>query len=263
MMKYVKSILTFLLIFVVMLGFLPAQAQEEFVTLDRIVQVNDTQIVLEFSEPVRINTKAPHVDIRVVNQNINWPIRTKDGHYLQWLGNMSYADDKHDRIVWTLREGGLFGLTKIDDILNWNGEMEQFHVGANRVIFDLEDLAFNVDTSMRNGRIDNIVSADGKRYLHPMIPAQPEACHFNITKDYSYRIDASKFESLYNQPQYEGSILFDGSEIEREPIPEDVTVDMVKNDPIIVAAILGGATVFGVLLVVVALVIRKKKGVKS
>lgn len=115
-----NKIIAALLLVVLILACLPVSAQEERVlTLKRAVQVNDTQIVLEFSEPIAINlhqsNRGPYCPVRLVNSSGGTTRFNNEKHllhpqyntHLQWIGSLQFLDSKHDRLIWTLTSSTL------------------------------------------------------------------------------------------------------------------------------------------------------------
>ena len=101
-MKFNKIIAALLLV-VLVLACLPVSAQQERVlTLKRAVQVNDTQIVLEFSEPIAINlhqqNRGPYCPIRLISSSGGTTRFNNEKHLqhpnyntiLQWQGSLRF-----------------------------------------------------------------------------------------------------------------------------------------------------------------------------
>lgn len=265
-----KKILSMLLLVAVLLTGFTVSAAERKLTLDRAVQINDTQIILEFSEPIAINkyqeNVGPFTAIRLLTDG--QPTRINDikslyyGEYLQWAGNLEYVDSKHDRLVWTIYQSAI-GIDTIEEIRNYVGELANYkHLP---MALTVEEYPYDTDHRFVDNAICNVTTRDGAVNLTPTLPSGWEKCNMFIEVDYSYPVDLSATESVVEGISFDRQLLFRGSEINGEdPMDEPVTLPeepmlMLKNEPWIIAAILGGSVVMVVLWFVIALIVRKKR----
>lgn len=266
-----KKILSMLLLVAVLLTGFTVSAAERKLTLDRAVQINDTQIILEFSEPIAINkyqeNVGPFTAIRLLTDG--QPTRISDakslyyGEYLQWAGSLEYVDSKHDRLVWTIYQSAV-GVDTIEEIRNYTGELANYkHLP---MALTLEEYPYDTDHRFVDNAICNVTTRDGSVYLTPSLPSGWEKCNLFIEVDYSYPVDLSATESVVEGISFDRQLLFRGSEIDvTEPVDESVTVPeeepvrVLKNEPWIIAAILGGSVAVFALLLAIALIVRKKR----
>ncbi len=257
-----KKIIVALLLMLTMLACLPVSAAEERkLTLDRVVQINDMQLILEFSEPVAINyhdvNRGPYcaVRIRKANQGVT---RVQSGQYqnqyLQWDGSLQYVDDKHDRLVWTMTTGKI-DANSITDIRNYNGILQDYK--EQLVSFTIEEVPYDQSGGYTNNAIDNVTTEDGEVYLTPTRPAGYEAVNMPIEVNFNYKVDLSNVESVTRPETYDHALLEQGAGTAVEETP--AVAQVVKNDPLILAAILGGGALVCAALIVIAVVIAKKR----
>lgn len=269
-MKFNKIIAALLLV-VLVLACLPVSAQQERVlTLKRAVQVNDTQIVLEFSEPIAINlhqhNRGPFCPIRLISSSGGTTRFNSEKHLqhpnyntiLQWNGSLRFLDNKHDRLIWTLT-GSTLGVESVSDITEYAGDLAEYK--DRRAAFVIEEVPFNEKSVTADMRIDNITTADGEVYLRPTYPSGWERVVVAIEQDFSYKVDPALFESTENEIKFEGGLIDKGEYVEPEPEagPAVTVVEVMQNDPIIIGAILGGCALFGALMIVIAVIVRKKR----
>lgn len=266
-----KKILSMLLLMAVLLTGFTVSAAERKLTLDRAVQINSTQIILEFSEPIAINKYqenfGPWIAIRLLTDG--QPTVVSDakslyyGQHLQWGGSVEYVDSKHDRLVWTINQSAI-GVDTIEEIRNYAGELANYkHLP---MALTLEEYPYDTDHRFTDNAICNVTTRDGSVYLSPTLPYGWEKCNMLIEVDDSYPVDLSATESVVEGISFDRQLLFRGSEVDaKEPVDEPVTVPreepvfMLKNEPRIIAAILGGSVAVFVLLFAIALIVRKKR----
>ncbi len=258
----IKKIIVALLLMLTMLACLPVSAAEERrLTLDRVVQINDMQLILEFSEPVAINyhdvNRGPYcvVRIRKANQGVTRVSGGQyDQQYLQWDGSLQYVDSKHDRLVWTMTNGKI-DANSITDILNYNGYLQNYK--EQLVSFTIEEVPYDQSGGYTNNAINNIPTEVGEVYLTPARPANWESVNMPIEVNFNYDVDLSHVESVARPETYDHALMEQGIGAVVEETP--AMTQVVKNDPLILAAILGGGALVCAALIVVAVVISKKR----
>ncbi len=262
-----KGILAWLVILILCLS-LPISAKERKLTLKRAVQVSDTQIVMEFSEPIAINmhgeNNGPYIAIRVVNSmgdstRLDKKEEVLHANYnqvIQWHGTLNYVDEKHDRLVMTIGTSHAFGLNTISAVRDYEGVLSNYK--DRKVMLVIEEVPFDSTQPMADNKICNITTTDGEVYLTPDWPSGWERVVTPFEVDFNYPIDASKFESKENPYQLAaGTIEKNTVQPEEEPV---IVTQVVQNDPIVIATIFAGGVLVAVLAIVVAVVIRKRKG---
>lgn len=231
----------------------PVQA-EPVLTMDRAVMVNDSQIIMEFSEPVAINllgsNSGPFAAVRLVdNKNFIQTSRDSQAQYLQWLGTLEYVDEKKDRLIFTIGFSRL-GADTVSEIYNREGELAEYR--DLYCCMCLEEKAFDSSVPSYNGLIENVTSLDGERMLCANT-VSADGIYVRLEKDYNYDYDPGAAVSVIDRSIAAGMTLGEGDEAEQIPA-------QVKNDPRIVAAIIGVGVVLAVLLsVTVAIVIKRKE----
>lgn len=173
-------------------GFAVSAADDDDVTIDRIVQINDYQLVLEFSKPIAINvyglSNGPYYAIRLTDARYN--LQKLNGANLQWTGLVTFADDKHDRLVFTISTDR-FGCDSITEIVERAGQLGS--CGSYLTTFAIEEKT--VGGSNTPGVIDNITDLNGFDPLKSN-NANMNGYYATFEKDFSYEIDLSKMESI-------------------------------------------------------------------
>lgn len=259
----VKQIIIALLLAVLLLACLPVSAAEERkLTLDRVVQINDMQLILEFSEPIAINyhdvNRGPYciVRIRKANQGVTRVSGGQyDRQYLQWDGMIQYVDSNHDRLVWTMTSGKI-DANSITDIRNFNGYLQNYK--DQLVSFTIEEVPYDQSGGYTNNAINNITTEDGEVYLTPTRPAGWESVNMPIEVDFNYDVDLSHVEAVTRPETYDFALMEKGT---GQTTQAETAIGIVANNPLVVAAILGGGAVVCVGLIMVAVVITKKRKV--
>lgn len=274
-MKRIK-ICAALLAIVCLLGSvsLSAQAQEvPWLTLDRVVQVSKNQIICEFSEPIAVNItqeKGPFVAIRVVKEGGGGLRRTESNARMEWQFGIQYLDAKRDRLLCTMSTVAL-NLDDISDIINWRGELEKYKDTGVEVRFVIEELPDDT-TNYSDCGVCNITSLDGTKVLLPTYTTGYEAAQELIEVDLNYEFDTSMVSSVIQDTGLSADtiVAMKGSEylaMQAEQggtdRPSVTTVEVVNNDPLVIALLLGGGVLIGgAVLAVVFIVTRKRKVAK-
>ena len=268
-----KKILIVLLIMTLLAG-VCVQAADRKLTLDRAVAISDTQIILEFSEPIAINkyesNYGPWIAIRYVRSD-GGVYRIMDdksphyGTYLQWNGAVNYVDSKHDRLVFTL-QGSVFDVDTLTGIFSYQGKLEEFK--DCNIVICVEEVPFDTAGHYSDNAISNITTRDGEVHLTPTRHVGYEACNIPIEVNYGYRVDLSMMEVTAEKREpisvdYSLVTLADGTEQLEEETDAPTIMDVKKNNPLLVAAILGGGAIVCLGLIVVAVIMNKKRKVVS
>jgi len=268
-MKMKKMIIALLL--VVLLASVCVQASDRKLTLDRAIAISDTQIILEFSEPIAINkyetNSGPFVVVRYVNSG-GGVYRIMDdkspdyGTYLQWTGALNYVDSKHDRLVFTVY-GSVFGVNTLSGIFNYEGKLAEFK--DCNIVMTVEELPYDYGVGhYSDNTICNITTKDGEIYLTPTRHVGYEACNIPIEINHRYPVDLTMMEGTEEKAEpvtYDYSLVTLADGTERFEKETDITsiMDVKKNNPLIVAAILGGSSLVCLGLIVVAVIMSKKR----
>lgn len=262
-----------------------AQAEEEEfreVYLEAAYKVSDTQIVFEFSEPIMINGKAPWVDIRMTDKSgviigVYDEVGNRTGYY-QWNASLQYLNADHDKIVMTLT-GDLYGCDSFSDMLSGNGTFsedakknaeikEKIKNGTYRFLAGMEELYLvNRNEVMNDGMFKNFCAeSDENVYVWPTRLNAGEAIFAWLdeleAKPAGMVVDEALFENMGGKGQnWDFDIMALGTPLEDEEAGGEVlTVTQVKNDPVVIAIILGaGVLVAAVLIVVFVLASKKRK----
>ncbi|MBO5783579.1 MAG: hypothetical protein J6R33_01275 [Clostridia bacterium] len=266
----IKQITAVILLLVLLLAGLPVSAAERKLTLDRAVQISSTQIILEFSEPISIGKmtegRKPAMLLRIVNSSgvLQTITDTKSKNYkanLQWEGTIRYTDSKHDRVVWTLDDDNL-GIKSISDVTEFKGELESFN--KQKVAFVIEEIPVDGSSLSTDNTMCNITTQDGLVYLTPTLPNGREKCILPLEVNLGYRVNLSNTESteelVDSMTNFTAPLIALGDGNFHQAQTEDAQpVRELRNNPMLVAGILGGGAVVLVALLVVSFIILKKK----
>lgn len=244
--------------------------QEDWLTVKRAVQVSKNQIVVEFSEPIAValtQARGPFIALRLVNKGGNAAIKTDDGkEYLQWQFGAQFLDKEHDRLLCTMSTVAA-GVDTIDGIRNFSGALTKY---ANRnwelrlVIEEYPDDRVNYSDC----GVCNITTPDGAKMLFPTHVNGFEAVSVLLERDLSYAFDPKLAESTKVVVGLDADtvVMMDGAEYtamqdEKEPTVQTVvnTVEVLANDPLVIALVLGGSVLVGGLAVVIAVLATKKR----
>ncbi len=257
------------------------QAQEETfreIYLEKAYRVSDTQVVFEFSEPIKINQKAPWMDIRMTNQNgLIVGVYDKAGNrtgYYQWSIDVKYLNADHDKLIFSIR-GEAFGCDTISEILAGNGTYsedakvnadikEKIKNGTYRFLLGMEELYMSSPNEVLNdGMLKNICAEDDENvFVWPTRLDAGEAVHAWLdeleAKPAGLVVDEDLFEGMSGKGQkWEFDVIALGTE-EAEDAPAAIT-KIVKNDPVVIAIILAAGVVAAAVLIVVFVLASKKR----
>lgn len=240
-----------------------ALAEDEPLTCKRAVLIDDYQVVLEFSEPICVNyygvSSGPYYAIRVTDSGYVLS-KTSSGENLQWAGLVRYVDEKHDRLLFTVTYSRL-GIESIPDII----------AGKDALSTDknpLVAMCIEETESPGDSSVYNITSADGKKFLQATRTGGYDGLYAELTKDYSYKIDVSKLESV-PCGRVQAEVYVDKpSEPGTSPAASDVTTaapekSQSKNsNTTLIAVLCGAAAVLAVAAAAVVVISGKSEGKK-
>ncbi len=252
-----------------------AQAEDsDFLTLDRVVQISDTEMILEFSEPVVLNkfqvNRGPYGALRYVNASnaVGYAINqyNVNGDPLQWEGQYMYINEDHSKLLWRITTNRL-GCNTISEIVNISHPDALRSIEKNKLElrFVLEEVPYDQKGITADGKIDNVTTEDGSKYLLPNKPSGWESCIMEVVRDFNYPLDRSKFVGTSSAAQnWDFDVIFKGEGLVVEEEVDGTPVEIVKvlkNDPKVIAMIFGADLVVAALAVLaVVLVLKKKKG---
>lgn len=253
--KWIIALVLILGLFAVAVPVTGTVQAARILTFDRAVQINDYQIVMEFSEPIAINLKqqnsGPYCAIRLVINEKNQFGTSKEGLVLQWKGAIEFADDKHDKLLWTIADSQL-GVVSIPDITNYRGALAEYSEYEAKLC--IEEIPYDTTVPAATGLLDNVTTADGEVHLSANRPTGYDGAYCPIEINYNYPIDLSKTESLVD------SDVNAQIGVSTEPISKQEAADAepkAEYDPLIVAAIFGGSGLVAIALIVIGVVVRK------
>jgi hypothetical protein len=272
-MKTFRLIMALVLVCGLLLG-LPFTAQakdSDLLTLDRVIQISDSELILEFSKPVVLNkfqsNRGPYGALRFVNSSnaVGYAYNKYDvkGDALQWAGTYSYIGDDHSKLLWTINMTR-FGCGTITQIMNMKNEdaLRGIEKDKLKLRFVLEEVPFNENAITADGKIDNVTTEDGKQYLTPTYPKGWESCAMDFEVNFNYPINRDEVVGVSSASQnWDFDIMWKGEGIvvEETDAPEVEIVRVLKNDPKTIALIFA-ADLLAVAVLVIVLVIKKKKG---
>ena len=271
-MKITRYLLALVLVcaMVVALPF-TAQAKEAPLTLNKATQISDTEILLEFSEPIEINkfqsNRGPYCCIRWCDNTGNAKYALNkynvEGEALQWQGQLFYVGDDHSKLVWTISMTRL-GYATISEVLNGTNEDMRRAIDKDKLKlrFVMEEVPFNELGVTADGKIDNVTTKNGSKYLWPSFPKGWERCVLDLEVNYNHPVDRTNFVGVNSLGQkWEFDVIFKGEGIVTEETPADnvQVAKTLKNDPATIAIIFGVDVLLIAVAVVVILVVKKKR----
>ncbi len=230
------------------------------ITLDRAIAISETQIVLEFSEPVAFNytyqNAGPYTAIRLVNGSdaLIW----NESIPMQATGSMSYLDSKHDRVLWTISEK-MGGTSDITEIVNFGAELGAYYDGYNAIKFCIEEMPYYDGECWNDSLICNVSSADGNRYLEASLPNSYDGVYVPIEVDFEYIDSLSTVEDLSKGLNTVDNFLI--SVLSKEDAKTDIKTQTVHEDPnmFIIIGVLGGCALLAAVAIVAATAKRRVK----
>ncbi len=268
-MKRVKHLLAFVLALGMMLAALPGvQAAEEYVTATRAIQVSDTEIVIEFSEPIAIDFhqegSGPWISVRLMNASdvVQYHGEGDSRTAMQWAAaGIEFLDDNRDRLLYTIRSGA-FGVETINDVTGFRGVLAQYK-DMYKVRLSVEEKPYDTSKHRSDGFVCNISSLDGTKPMLATVPRGYDATCLDIVRNYNYEFDRTKCFPIDAPSDDAIGMIVGATPIEKEEDPVDIRYEeVVKNDPVYILIWLGAAVALA--LVLILLLPRFfKKGEKS
>ena len=269
-MNSIKRLLIMIISFVALACALSVGAAaegDEYVKLEKVVQVNEKQLICFFSEPIAFNLKGestgPYMAIRIVDNMDNliyFPDELGNMKYFQFEMVPTFLDEEHDKLLLTLvGDQANTGAKTVTQIMNFEGGLSSLK--GNNVRLCIEETPFahlpaNAPTT--DGNVCNITSLDGERYLYPTKPTGRDAVYMEIGVDLNYKFDATQTEPVKNYNKINGNVLFYNEDLIEAPIEEIPPVEeKVTVEPYI---ILGAAVVVGIVCLLVIIKPKKKGG---
>ena len=265
-MKYKKFQIAAILLFLLMLFpyiRLNVMAEDEPLVCIRAVQINDYQVVIEFSEPVKINyygvSSGPYYAVRMTDSS--WALqKSEENQYLQWTGPVTYADNIHDRLLFTITSDRA-GAQSVSEIMEYQGELASY---SNLLVtMCIEEVG-----SPATATVNNITSADGMKFLQANLTGGNDGVYAVIEKDFSYNIDFSKVELIPNgrvqadvYVERENMSVSQGDTMLKTEATDDDTTEINSNGNIPKIAILSaiGLLLLGTLIAIMFIFMKKGK----
>lgn len=242
---------------------------EDWLTVKRAVQVSKNQVIVEFSEPIAValtQARGPFIALRLVSKGGNAAIRTNDDKgYLQWQMGAQFVDSKHDRLLLTMSTVAL-EVDTIDGIRSFEGALAAY-AGRNLELRLVIEEYPDDRTNYSDCGVCNITTPDGKKVLFPTHVSGFEAVSVILERDLKYGFDPNLLESTQAIIGLEADtiVMYDGATYESKQVAVDEkpviikTEEVVKNDPLVMALVLGGGLLIGLVAVVVAICVSKKR----
>jgi len=183
-------------------------------------QVNENQIVIEFSEKIKVEDTAPYMAIRYVTEEgvLAWDGPVDQGTPLQFGGSWEYLDDSHDKIIFTLPINNMGGASTISDILEYKKDLSKY--SGYEAKFAFEEVRYD-DSDIYDFVICNISSADddnAKLKANLSKPGWQDGLYLDIEKNFDYVLPE---KSEAETPVSEESITENAEDV--QDISETVT----------------------------------------
>jgi len=270
-LKKVSALLLCMVLLASMFLVTNTQAADQ-VYLERAICINDTQIVLEFSEPIAINkngnSAGPWICMRVLYPDNNTVTGgPREDNCLQASGGWEFVDEQQDRILWTMDIGCIYESNEtISSIVNFENDMWRY--GLYTVKMYIEEIPFSRDNPGGDWN-DNITSLDGLRHLGTNVQYfEPSwsatVCDIEFDSDYVlYREVEKEIEpngGITLGTEVVNEIKEEPQVVDNDPIPEEepvIETDDIKK--ILVFAGCGILVVAGIIVAVATTAKKKKK----
>ena len=258
------SVMILVCLMAMLLSLTVSVSASEPLTLDRAVQVSDTEIVLEFSEPVAFNfnykNSGPFTAIRLV-QGANDDLMWENGNPLHISGYMSYLDSKHDRVLWTVT-GALGNNMTVTDVLACKNDLAKY--AGVTMKFCIEEIPYYDGVGLSDAHICNVTNADGTVELTASRPIGWDGVYVPIDVDFDYKYDLNECQPLdvNEEDGFDISVMSIEEAKEKGIIKEkEVIIKETKTGPnkLIIFGVLGGAAVITAVIVTVAAFAGRKK----
>jgi len=132
---------------------------KHIVSLARIV--NDMQIMITFSEPVKIEGN-PFIALRFVKDGkLMWDGKENESFAMQFTGTWKWVDKTQTKMLWTMSGGNRYGANNLYEVYNYCNGLVKFE-GAEIAMCIEEAAPAGIGTT---GILENISSLDGTRHL--------------------------------------------------------------------------------------------------
>lgn len=182
---------------------------EKSVEMTEAVAINETQIVVTFSEPVSIGDKGkePSMSVRYTDHfgYMVWSGEKYNTTPMEWNGSWDYYNDEHTQIIFTL-EDDTMGATNITEIINFAGKLKRFE--GSKVEFCIEELPENDKNNQGNNRLVCNVR-DAKTGIYEL------AATLKGNRDGTYMPFSVDYDASYTEPV---------EEEETETVPTETVV---------------------------------------
>jgi len=141
-----KKILGIILALTLILGLIPVVSQAAAApTLTGAHPINNTQLLITFSEPVVLNFgKSTRFAMRVIDGNNNMASGTTDAYQTMAEGKYTWANEAHTALIWTIASGTGHPAT----VAHWEEVAQAQQANGNRVCFAIIDLATSGDANV-------------------------------------------------------------------------------------------------------------------
>lgn len=283
-MKRFYFILSLVLCLGIVFGF-PKNVQAEEkeyrdVYVKATYKLSDTQVLFEFSEPIKINVKSPWVDIRMTNRRGSIVTQYNEkgervDHY-NWDATIRYFNEDHDKIVLTMTEEA-FGCDSFSELLSGNSFPDDVKAkienGTYRFMASMEELYLHEQKEILNdGFFKNFCAkSDEEIYVRPTRVEYGE-CVFAWLDELQELpsdlvVDESKYRKMDGVTQewdFEIVTLAPHQDASgSENIPSENDARQVKNDPVVIALILSVGGLVGAGILVGCYIGNKRRRVKK
>ena len=167
--------------------------------------VNDLEIVVKFSEPVKF-TGNPWMSIRMVDATtgkLYWDGgEWEKGTPMQWSGSWQWNNDEHTEIRWTINGENTYKVANLTDLFNYAKDLEQFKDNENlSFMFNIEELPEG-GIFGNSGHVDNIRSvADDRSRLLATYAGGYDGILYDITVDYDDETYLTYYATAINSRQ--------------------------------------------------------------
>jgi len=132
--------------------------------LKKATAINESQILLEFTQPMKLDVANPFMALRIVTDNNDLQVGEYNGKIipLQWYGTFELYNPERTILLWTIGpESRPYGMGNVYDILNLTGDLEQYAEKGYMTKFCIEELFPLNGKDTEDGTVANFRADDG------------------------------------------------------------------------------------------------------
>ncbi len=188
----------------------------EGVNLETVEAINPTQMVLTFSEEIKLvcneDKSQPYMAFRFVDPATGIVVFDSEGTPMQWGGYYEFYHGQQNKLLWTMHSGNTYGISNISDLLAGEGLEEFAALYPFGFVIEEHPGPMTEGFEVGDGMVNNITGLDTGKGFYANLPNPGNGYDGYITDEFIIGYDDTPVQMLRADVETDSSLIVTFSE---------------------------------------------------